>query len=183
MNVLNTLKELNVVKSGHFILPSGKHSSVYFQFAHLFKFPDKSEKFVKVLVNKLRNSNLSFDSVVGPAIGGIIMSYELARQLEKPVIYMERINGVMTLGEYFTIDIGQRILIAEDVITSGQTIRESIKLIESLGAVVVGIVCVVNKENIEIKQKIYSCIDFNFKSYLHYQCPLCRKDIPLENGK
>ncbi len=183
MNVLNVLKELNVIKNGHFLLPSGKHSSIYFQCAQLFKHPDKSSDLLKIIVEKLNYSSLEFDKVIGPAIGGIVMSYELARQLKKPVIYIERVYGIMILGEHFKVNIGEKFLIAEDVITSGNTVRESIKLIESLGGIVVGVACVVNKENIKIKHKIYSCMDFDFESYNYNDCPLCKNNIALKNGK
>lgn len=181
MNLLKTLNNLNVIKHGHFLLPSGKHSNIYFQCAKLFEFPSESKKVLKVLTNKLKY--LDFDIIVGPAIGGIIMSYELARQLNKPFIYIERKNGVMCLSDIFKNDVKQRVLIAEDVITSGKTVKESIRLIEDLCGEVVGIACVVNKENININKKIFSCLDFNHESFETNNCPFCKNNIPLQSGK
>lgn len=179
--MLKTLNNLNVIKNGHFLLPSGKHSNIYFQCSKLFEHPNQSEKFLQTITMKLKN--LNFDIIVGPALGGITMSYELSRQLNKPFMYIEREKGIMCLNEIFKKDIRQRVLIAEDVITSGKTIKESIKLIEDLGGYVMGIACIVNKENIKINKTIYSCLDFNHESFEPNDCPFCKEGILLQSRK
>lgn len=182
-DILKFLKKAGVLQTGHFLLPSGKHSDVYFQFSKLLQYPDKSMKFLEIAVKMIKDSNLVFDTILGPAIGGILISYELARQLDKPMIYTEKQDGTMFLAKGFEIKKGQKILIAEDVITSGKTVNESINLIESLGGIVVGIVCIVNKESISISKNIYSCISLNLKSYYMHECPLCKEKLPLRSGK
>lgn len=179
--VLKVLKEADALKTGHFLLPSGKHSNTYIQCAKLLQYPDKAESFFEMAVKKVEH--LDFDIVLGPAVGGVLISYELARQLKKPMIYIERENGEMVLKRGLEIKKGQKILIAEDVITSGKTVNESIVLIERLGGVVVGIFCIANKESIKINHSLYSCIDLNFKSYEVENCPMCKKNITLKSGK
>ena len=178
---LKVLEEAGVLLTGHFILPSGKHSNRYVQCARLLQYPDKASKFLKSAVEKIKN--LDFDIILGPAIGGVLIAYELGRQLKKPILYIEKENGEMTLKRGLEIKKGQKILIAEDVITSGKTVKESIELIETLGGEVVGIVCIVNKESLTMNQKIYSCINLNLKSYTKEECPFCKEKLPLQTGK
>ncbi|AFS77626.1 orotate phosphoribosyltransferase PyrE [Gottschalkia acidurici 9a] len=182
-DILKVLQKFGAFQRGHFVLPSGKHSDIYIQCARLLQYPDKSMEFIEIVAKKIKNSNLNFDIILGPAIGGILISYELARQLNKPMIYIEKVSGKMTLGKDFEIKNSQKILIAEDVITSGKTVSETINLVEELGGEVVGIACMVNKENITLDKKIYSCINLDLKSYEEYECPFCKKNLPIQPCK
>ena len=129
--VVNTLKEVGALLEGHFLLSSGRHSNRYCQCAKLLQYPDKAEKVLKIVAEKLKN--IDFDIVVGPAMGGIVVSYELARQLGKPGIFAERQDGEMTLRRGFEIKKGQKVVISEDVITTGKSSLEVAKVIEELG--------------------------------------------------
>lgn len=182
MNELDKLKHLNVMKTGHFLLPSGKHSDTYFQCAQLSKFPDELNKVLTQIISMRNLSSFDFDLVVSPAIGGIVIGYELARLLHKPFVFLERVQGEMILRKEFDRIFG-KVLIAEDVITSGNTMIECIALLERLGADVVGIVCVINKESKILSVPIYSFLKLNFKSFTASDCPLCKEQLVLKTGK
>ena len=143
------LKETGALLEGHFLLSSGKHSDGYVQCAKLLMYPDKAEKAIEIIAEKLKD--IDFDIVVGPAMGGIIVSYELARQLGKPSIFVEREDGEMTLRRGFDIKPGQRVLITEDVVTTGKSSYEAIKVVEDNGGEVVGIACVVDRSKGDIR--------------------------------
>ena len=140
---MKLLKDTGALMEGHFLLSSGKHSDGYVQCAKLLVYPDKAEKAVELIVDKLEN--VDFDMVVGPAMGGIIVSYELARQTRRPSIFVEREEGQMKLRRGFSIRKGQKVLIAEDVVTTGKSSYEAIKVVEEQGGEVIGIACIVDR--------------------------------------
>ncbi len=170
------LKETEALLEGHFLLSSGKHSNRYVQCAKLLQYPDKAEEAVNVIVEKLED--VDFDIVVGPAMGGIIVSYEIGRQTGKPAIFSERVNGNMTLRRGFQIEKGQRILIGEDVITTGKSSLETIEAIEKLGGEVVGVACLVDRNNGNFKYPIFSGTKLKINTYNEEECPMCKKEIP-----
>lgn len=174
--VLEILKEVGALLEGHFLLSSGKHSSRYCQCAKLLQYPDKAEKVLSVVVGKLKA--IDFDVVVGPAMGGIIVAYEIGRQTGKPAIFTEREDGAMTLRRGFEIKKGQRVLITEDVVTTGKSSRETAEVIKALGGEVVGIACIVDRSTIEVGYPVYGCIELEIESYDSEDCPLCKKGIP-----
>lgn len=173
MDIKKELLDVNAFLQGHFLLSSGKHSNGYVQCAQLLQYPDKAEKILASVVNKIKD--LRVDVVVGPAIGGIVVSYELARQLGVKSIFTEREDGDMTLRRGFTLNKDDRVIIAEDVITTGKSSLETIKAIESYGAEVLGIACIANRtgeENVEV-YPLYSAIDLDIQTYEADDCPLC----------
>lgn len=171
------LKEVDALLEGHFLLSSGKHSNRYCQCAKLLQYPDKAEKVLSVVVEKLKK--LEFDVVVGPAMGGIIVAYEIGRQTGKPAIFTEREDGVMTLRRGFEIKKGERVLITEDVVTTGKSSRETAEVIKSLGGEVVGIACVVDRSSgIDVGYPVYGCIELEIESYDSDDCPLCKEGLP-----
>lgn len=179
--LIDLLKETGALLEGHFLLSSGKHSDGYVQCAKLLMHPQKAEKAVALIVEKLKG--LDFDIVVGPAMGGVIVSYELARQVGKPSIFVEREDGEMTLRRGFTIEKGQRVLITEDVVTTGKSAYEAIKVVEDHGGIVVGIASVVNRSKGDIKYPLYSAVDVNLKVYDKEDCPMCKEgSIPIKPG-
>ena len=171
------LKETGALLEGHFLLSSGKHSDGYVQCAKLLMYPDKAEKAIEIITEKLKD--IDFDIVVGPAMGGIIVSYELARQLGKPSIFVEREDGEMTLRRGFAIKPGQRVLITEDVVTTGKSSYEAIKVVEDNGGEVVGIACVVDRSKGDIKYPIFSGVKLNLNTYEKEECPLCKENLPI----
>lgn len=176
--VIDTLKEVGALLEGHFLLSSGRHSDRYCQCAKLLQYPDKAEKVLKVVADKLKD--VDFDMVVGPAMGGVVVSYELARQTGKPGIFAERQDGTMTIRRGFEIKKGQKIIISEDVITTGKSFLEVADIIKAEGAEVVGICCIVDRraEGVEIEYPLYSAVKLEVKSYEKEECPLCKEGIP-----
>ena len=118
INVLDILKESGALLEGHFLLSSGRHSNRYCQCAKLLQYPDKSAMVLSVVADKIKD--IDFDIVVGPAMGGIIVAYEVGRQTGKPAIFTERVDGKMELRRGFEIKKGQKVLISEDVVTTGK---------------------------------------------------------------
>ena len=173
--VIDTLKEVGALLEGHFLLSSGKHSDRYCQCAKLLQYPDKAAKVLKVVADKLKN--VDFDIVVGPAMGGVVVSYELARQTGKPGIFAEREDGEMTIRRGFKINEGDKVIISEDVITTGKSSLEVAKVIESLGGEVVGISCIVDRHNsnITIPYPVYSAIKLDINVYDKESCPMCKQ--------
>ena len=176
--VLDTLRESGALLEGHFLLSSGRHSDRYCQCARLLQYPDKAEKVLKIVADKLKE--VDFDMVVGPAMGGIVVSYEVARQTKKPGIFAERVEGEMTIRRGFEIKEGQKVIISEDVITTGKSSLEVAKVIEEMGGEVVGLCCIVDRraEGVEFLYPIFSAIKLEIKSYEKEDCPMCRNGIP-----
>ncbi len=175
--LIQILRETGALMEGHFLLSSGKHSNGYVQCAKLLMYPDKAEIAIKSIVEKLKD--IDFDLVVGPAMGGIIVSYELARQTGKPSMFVEREDGAMKLRRGFTIRKGDRILIAEDVVTTGKSAYEAIRVVEENGGEVVGIACIVDRSKGDIKYPLFSGVKLSIDTYEREECPLCKENIPL----
>lgn len=178
--MINILREVEALLEGHFLLSSGKHSNRYIQCAKLLQYPDKAEKVLNVVADKVKN--LDFDIIVGPAMGGIIVAYELGRQLGKPAIFTERENETMTLRRGFEIKKGQKVLIAEDVVTTGKSSLETIQAIKNYGGETVGIACIVDRRSrtAELDYQIYSAINLVVENYDEDKCPLCKEGIMCE---
>lgn len=176
--IIDTLKEVEALLEGHFLLSSGKHSDRYCQCAKLLQYPDKAAKVLKVVADKLKD--VDFDLVVGPAMGGVVVSYELARQTGKPGIFAEREAGEMTIRRGFKINEGDKIIISEDVITTGKSALEVAKVIEELGGKVVGMSCIVDRrdKSVVIPYPIYSAIKLNINVYDKESCLMCKEGTP-----
>jgi orotate phosphoribosyltransferase len=157
------------------LLSSGRHSNRYCQCAKLLQYPDKAEKVLSVVTQKIKD--IDFDVVVGPAMGGIIVAYEVGRQTGKPAIFTERVNGTFELRRGFEIQKGQKVLITEDVVTTGKSSLETIKVLEELGAEVIGICCIVDRGSSTIEYPIYSSIKLEIESYDPANCPLCKEGM------
>lgn len=174
--VKNILKETGAFLEGHFLLSSGKHSSQYVQCARLLEFPDKSREVLKVVTDKVKD--LDFNIIVGPAMGGIIVAYELASQTGKRAMFTERVDGAMTLRRGFVIKPGDKVLISEDVVTTGKSSMETIEVIKNCGGSVVGIACIVDRSTGDIGLPVYSAIKLNIETYDANECPMCKSGIP-----
>ncbi len=174
--VLNELKETGALLEGHFLLSSGRHSDRYVQCARLLQYPDRAARVLAVAAEQFRA--VPFDLIVGPAMGGIIVAYELARQLGKPGIFVERENGVMTLRRGFTIPRGARCVISEDVVTTGKSSEETAGVIRACGGEVVGIACIANRSAEPIMHPVWSAIRLSIENWAPEECPLCKKGIP-----
>ncbi|MGD9473464.1 MAG: orotate phosphoribosyltransferase [Eubacteriaceae bacterium] len=179
-DILEILKETDAFLEGHFLLSSGKHSDQYVQCAKVLRFPDQAEKVLKPVVEQLKS--LKIDKVVGPAMGGVIVSYEIGRQLGKESIFTERKDGVMELRRGFEIKAGERVIITEDVVTTGKSTIETKKVLESLGAEVLGVACIADRraQCVEIDMPIYSAIKLEITAWDPSDCPVCKENkLPL----
>lgn len=174
---IELLKESGALLEGHFLLSSGKHSDRYIQCAKLLQHPKMAEEALRPVVKKL--GNLDIDIIVGPAMGGIIVAYELGRQLNKPAIFTEREEGEMKLKRGFHIEKGQKVLIAEDVVTTGKSAYEAIRVVEEYGGIVVGIGCLANRSNGDLKYPVYGGTKLEIKTYDVEDCPLCKEGLPI----
>lgn len=141
------LKKSDALLEGHFILSSGKHSNRYIQCAKLIENPVYCEEVAKIIANKIMERGIKVDLCVGPAMGGVIISYELARALGVNAIFTEREDGKMTLRRGFSIEKDMNVIIVEDVITTGKSSFETVDVIESCGANVVALTSIVNRSN------------------------------------
>ena len=175
---LKILKETNALLEGHFILSSGLHSAQYVQCAQLLSKPFLAEKFCSSLAEKISNEINQFDLILSPAMGGIVIGYEIGRLLKKETIFSERVNGQFKLRRGFKIIKNQKVLIVEDVITTGKSSLEVSKLVEKSNANIVGYACIIDRSNNESK------IDINIVSQIELQIlSYEEKDIPQELSK
>ncbi|CEP85687.1 orotate phosphoribosyltransferase [Paraclostridium sordellii] len=173
VNVVEILKECDALLEGHFLLSSGKHSNRYVQCAKVLRFPNQAEKVLSTVVDQIKD--LDIDLVVGPAMGGVIVSYELGRQLDKESVFTERKDGQMQLRRGFEVKPGAKIIIAEDVVTTGKSTIETKKALEELGGEVIGVACIADRTNHDIGMPIYSAIKLDIKVYEADNCPLCEE--------
>jgi len=179
--VWEILKKTGAILDGHFLLSSGMHSDGYIQCARILQYPSYATQVIKLIADKVRH--LEIDLVVGPALGGIIVAYELGRQLDKKAMFAERKEGIMQLRRGFIIKPGEKVLITEDVVTTGKSTMEVRELVEKRGAEVIGVACIVDRRSKEysLPLPLYSALPMNIKTYSPEECPLCRRGVPLEN--
>ena len=170
---LRILKETNAVIEGHFILSSGLHSSKYVQCAQLMSKPSQALKICKSLAEKIKIEFSEFDLILSPAMGGIIVGYELGKLLNKETIFSERVNGEFKLRRNFKIEKGTRVLIVEDVITTGKSSLECSKLVLSNNAIIAGYASLIDRSEGKsaIKHKIVSQVELNIPTYQKDKLP------------
>ncbi len=181
-NSLAVLKKTEALKEGHFVLSSGLHSPKYVQCAKLLSFPDKAEKLCKSLALKIKKNYKKIDVILSPAIGGIVIGYEIGRILKKETIFCERVNGKFQLRRGFAIKPKSKVLIIEDVITTGKSSMECTKLIKKSKSFLVGFACIIDrssKNNLKIKKKITSQVKLNIPIYNKKNLPDYLKKIPV----
>jgi orotate phosphoribosyltransferase len=183
--VINLLKESDALLEGHFLLSSGRHSDRYFQCARLLQYPDKAAAALEAVAESIRADialgRLAVDLVVGPAMGGIIVAYELGRQLGLPALFTERDDsGAMALRRGFEVKANMSVLIAEDVVTTGKSSLESALVLEGLGAKVTALACVVDRRQAEapLPWPFYAACTVKAANWDADNCELCRKGIP-----
>ncbi len=179
---LNILKKTNALLEGHFILSSGLHSSKYIQCAKLLSFPNLAEKICKSLANQIKKKYKKIDLILAPAMGGIIIGYEIGRLLKKETIFCERVKGKFKLRRGFYIKKGARVLIIEDVITTGKSSLECVKLIKKANAKLIGFASIIDrssKKSLKIKTKIVSHLKIDVPVYSQKKLPEKLKSVPI----
>ncbi len=171
---LKILKETNALLEGHFILSSGLHSSKYVQCAKLLSYPHLAQKICKSLALKIKKKFKKIDLILAPAMGGIIIGYEIGKILKKETIFCERVNGKFTLRRGFNIKKASKVLIVEDVITTGKSSLECVELVKKSKAKIIGFASLIDrssKKSMKIKKKIISQIKIDVPTYKKKELP------------
>ena len=179
---LAVLKRTNALLEGHFVLSSGLHSSKYVQCAKLLSFPHLANKICISLSKKIKKNFKKIDLILSPAMGGIIIGYEIGKLLKKETIFCERDSGNFILRRGFLIKKNTRVLIVEDVITTGKSSLECIKLINKSKAKIIGFACIIdrsNKKTFKIKNKIVSQVKIDVPTFTKNNLPDYLKKIPI----
>lgn len=173
------LEDAQVLQTGHFRLTSGRHSDRYMQCARVFEDSRYAEPICRDIADAFRGQGI--DLVVGPALGGIIITYEVARQLGVRNIFAERENGTMTFRRGFVVNPGARVLVVEDTITTGGSVREVIELVRQNGGEVVGVGSVVDRSNgsVDFGVPLHAAVAMEVLSYDEAECPLCKQGAPI----
>ena len=190
MNVEQVYKEANALLDGHFLLASGNHSSRYLQSAKVMEYPKKAVELTNALASMIRDAGIEVDTVCAPALGGVLTGYELARSLDVRSIFVEKKEGGMELRRGFTVTKGEKIIICEDIITTGGSALKAAKAITELGADVVAFASLANrgfckrvggndiaKSECALPEDIplFALDDFTFEMYAPEDCPMCKK--------
>ena len=177
---MKKFEQAGAIQKGHFKLTSGVHSDTYIQCAQVMQHPEFMHNLCSELGKKFRGDDI--DVIVGPAIGGIIMAHVMARVLGPWVraIFTERENGKMTLRRSFEIKEGEKVLVVEDVTTTGSSVREVIDIVSSRQGKVVGVGVLIDRSGgkVDFGLKTEKLLTVDIKTYLPEECPLCKKGIP-----
>ena len=179
---LSILKRTNALLEGHFVLSSGLHSSKYIQCAKLLSFPHIANKICQSSSKKIKKNFKNIDVILAPAMGGIIIGYEIGKLLKKETIFCERVKGKFTLRRGFSIKKKSKVLIIEDVITTGKSSLECVKLINKFKAKLLGFACIIDrstKKNLKIKKKIVSHLKIDVPAYKKNKLPKYLKSTPI----
>jgi len=189
MNVREIYEKYGALLNGHFLLSSGKHSEYYLQSARVLEHPEVAEKLAAELAKQIKEAGIEIDTVCSPAIGGLLAGYELARALGVRFIFTERVQGKMTLRRGFEVSKNEKILICEDIITTGGSAMEAAAEVEAKGAEVVAFAAIANRgvckrQNGRSERKpecklpenlpFFALDDFDFDVYEPENCPMCK---------
>ena len=179
---LDILRKTDALLEGHFVLSSGLHSSKYIQCAKLLSFPTQADKICKSLANKIKKKYKKIDLILAPAMGGVIIGYEIGKILKKETIFCERVNGKFILRRGFNIKRGSKVLIIEDVITTGKSSLECVKLIKKAKGKLLGFASIIDrssKQSLKIKTKIISHLKIEVPTFSQKELPVNLKSIPI----
>lgn len=166
--VLDLFRECGALLEGHFILSSGLRSPIFLQKARVFMHPDKAEKLCRALAARIREAGYGdVSQIVSPAVGGIIPGYETARHLGVPAIYTERVNGVFELRRGFELQPGEKVIVVEDIVSTGVSIRECIEAIRKTGANVVAAACLIDRSagEADVGVPLVSLVQYKVPAY------------------
>ena len=189
-DVEKAYKEANALLEGHFLLASGNHSNRYLQSAKVLEYPKKASLLTDALAEMIRSHGIEVDTVCAPALGGVLAGYELARSLDVRSIFVEKKEGGMELRRGFEVAKGEKIIICEDIITTGGSALKAAKAIEALGGEVVAFASLANRgfckrvgNDIEAKEEcslpnnvpLFALDDFTFEMFTPEECPMCKE--------
>ncbi len=174
--ILKIFESTGALLNGHFLLTSGRHSDRYFQCAKVLQYPEYTSQVCSVLSEFF--SQFEIDTVIAPAMGGIIVGYEVARQLGKRSIFTERENNIMTLRRGFSLSENEKVLVCEDVVTTGGSVFEVIEIVKSFKAKVIGVASIVDRSNgkVDFGFPFISSLKLDVISFTADECPLCKEN-------
>ncbi len=177
--LLKIFQKTGALLEGHFLLTSGRHSNYYFQCAKVLQYPQYTEMVCKIISDKFKDFDI--DTVIAPAIGGIVVGQEVARQLNKRFIFAEREVKQLTLRRGFSLKPGEKVLVCEDVVTTGGSVFETIEIVKQNNAEVVGVGFIVDRSNgkVDFGYPQISAMKMDVVSYIKEECPICKEGIPL----
>lgn len=177
--ILDIFRETKALLEGHFQLTSGLHSPQYFQCARVLQYPKYLHLFAGEIARHFEYSEI--EVVVSPALGGIVVGTEVGRLLGARTLFAERKDGTMAIRRGFEIHSGERVLVVEDVVTTGGSVFEVVELAQKAGGTVSGVGYIVDRSNGKLKfdAKHYSVLQLEVVAYQPQECPLCMQDIPL----
>ncbi|MCW5969533.1 MAG: orotate phosphoribosyltransferase [Blastocatellales bacterium] len=185
--VLNIFQARGALLTGHFLLSSGLHSPRYLQCALVLQFPDEAARLCSALAEKVRNDDRigRIDAVIAPALGGVIVAHETARALNVRALFTERQENVMTLRRGFAIEPGERLLVVEDVVTTGGSTREVMKVVAACGGIVAGAGSLIDRSggSADLGAPRHALATLEVPTYIPEDCPLCREgSIAIKPG-
>ncbi len=177
-SVISNYEEHGALLRGHFLLSSGLHSDAYLQSELIMQNPENAKRIISGLKEILKD--VDFTTIVSPAVGGIRFGYELASQLNKRTLFTERVDGVMIFRRGFSLAKGEKVLVAEDVVTTGKSTKECIKAIEDAGGVVTGVTSIIDRSagTADFTVPFYPLASVEVNSYKQEECPMCKEGIP-----
>jgi orotate phosphoribosyltransferase len=179
---LDELTACGAHQKGHFLLSSGLHSGDYLQCALYLADPRRAARAGGLLADAVSDAQLDPQIVIAPAMGGLIIGHEAARALDLPFLFTERSEGTMVLRRGFGVAPGQRVVVIEDVVTTGRSTREVIDILEGLGAAVIGVASMINRSGIAqpfAPLPSRSLLEVDFPTWSQDDCPLCREGVPI----
>lgn len=176
---MNIFKETGAVLEGHFLLTSGLHSPVYWEKFRVLQYPQYTEKLCRLIAKHFRKQNIQV--VAGPTTGGIIIAFEVARQLGVRGIFAEKEGMERVFRRGFSVTPGEPVLVVDDILTTGSSVKEVMAAVTKLGGIVVGIGVLVDRtsEKIDLGVPLFSCLKTATVTYPPEQCPLCTAGVPL----
>lgn len=177
--MLDILLKVGALLEGHFLLSSGNHSSKYIQCAKVFEYPQYGDYVGKLMAEKILHHKP--DIVIGPALGGIIVAYTVARHLDARALFTEREDGIMKLRRGFQINEGERVAIVEDVTTTGKSVLEVAQVVKEFGGQISCIASIIDRstEPLPFDVPFYSLLKLDLPIYKPESCPLCEQNIPV----
>lgn len=175
---LDIFRKSEALLEGHFLLTSGKHSAQYMQCAQVLQYPDRAAILAEGLASQFKD--MGVQTVIGPATGGILVAHEVARALGVRSLFTERENGIMRLRRGFKLTPGERVLVVEDVITTGGSVREVLAVVKEFGATALGVGVLVDRTGGQVDFELPQCsiIQLNIQAFEAEECPLCAQGIP-----
>ncbi len=175
---LTLLRSCGAFLEGHFLLSSGLHSGVYVEKFRLLERPDLTAKFAEVMAHHFRDSGAEL--VVGPLTGGVLVAHEVAKKLALPIAFPERVGDRMEWRRGFQLKTGMRVMVCEDVITTGKSVLEVVEAVQREGAIVVGIGALIQRGTCSLQPAPFAAVRLELETYDPATCPLCVKQVPLE---